>query len=256
VGDELDRAPTRRAPELGRAVLGAAARALHRTPRAVPGHLEPAELDRALRSEHDVAATLRRVVELAPSAVPGCEHVSVTLPDRGTGAATGWLPRSLDGIQYAAGSGPALDALAGPALTVSADLAAEDRWPEFAAGAIRSGMRSVLSCRLALGPTALGSLNFYAAAPGAFGPEFVAVAGAYAGRVTAALTRAAEDEQGAQLRQAVFSDRIVGTAVGLLMGTRRLSEAEAYDLLRAAGQESNRGLREVAADVLAGRRID
>jgi GAF domain-containing protein len=228
---------------------------LHRTPRPVPGQLAPAELDRALRSEHNVAATLHRVVELAPSAVPGCEHVSVTLPGPGTGAATGWLPRSLDGIQCAAGSGPALDALAGPALVVSADLAAEDRWPEFAAGAIRSGMRSVLCCRLALGPTALGSLNFYAAAPAAFGPEFVAVAAAYAGRVTAALARAAEDEQVAQLRQAVSSDRIVGTAVGLLMVTRRLSEAEAYDLLRVAGQESNRGLREVAADVVARRGI-
>ena len=43
---------------------------------------------------------------------------------------------------------------------------------------------------------------------------------------------------------------MIGTAIGLLMGSRRISEAEALDLLRAVSQDTDRALRDIAADVV------
>lgn len=48
------------------------------------------------------------------------------------------------------------------------DLAAENRWTAFAPAAARIGVRSMLSYRLFVTDTTLGSLKFYARAHGAF----------------------------------------------------------------------------------------
>jgi ANTAR domain-containing protein/GAF domain-containing protein len=211
---------------------------------------DPAGLLAALRAERTVAATLDRIVRLAGQAVPGCAHASVTLPSATTPVATDRLARRLDAVQYATAVGPCLDALRPGSPSRSGDLATEQRWPGFTAAAVRAGVRGVLSCRLALGESTLGSLNLYATEPGAFGPESVPEASAYARHSAAALTRVAEHEAAAQVRRAVSADRTVGAAVGLLMLARRVSEAEAFDLLRASSRRDERLLREVAADVV------
>jgi GAF domain-containing protein len=234
-----------------RATVAAAARALRGGGRRPEGpRPDLADLARALHAEHTLPHTLERVVDLAPQAVPGCEHASVTLPGPATPAATDRLARHLDSFQYALGEGPCLEALTSVSPVLSRDLAAEERWPEFAAVALRSGLGSALCCRLTLGGAALGTLNLYAAPAGAFGPATVPVAVAYAAHAAAALARVAMHEQVAQLRQAVTSDRMIGTAIGLLMGTRRISEAEAFDLLRVVSQHTNRKLRDVAVEVV------
>jgi GAF domain-containing protein len=259
VGHELGREATRpeakenrRAPRATAAARGLRS-SLHAGPPTAPVDL--AELVRTLQVEHSVPATLERIVQLALLAVPGCEHASVTLPGPAAPTATDGLARRLDAMQYAAGDGPSLDALDAHAPRLSVDLAAEKRWTDFAAGAVQAGVRSVLSCRLALGGKAFGALNLYAGPPGAFGPESLPVASAYAAHAAAALARAAEQEQVVQLRQAVASNRIIGTAIGLLMGTRRISEAEAFDLLRVSSQHTNRTLRDIAADTVARRGV-
>jgi GAF domain-containing protein len=228
----------------------AAARALRggRRPEGAPADL--ADLARLLHAEHTVPGVLERVVGLAPQAVPGCEHASVTLPGPATSAATDGLAHRLDRLQYSLGEGPCLAALASTVPVLSPDLGTEARWPEFVAVAVRSGVASVLSCRLTLGGEALGSLNLYAVAAGTFGRGEVPVATAYAAHAAAALARVAEREQVVQLRQAVASNRMIGTAIGLLMGTRRISEAEALDVLRVVSQHTNRKLRDIAAEVV------
>jgi hypothetical protein len=209
-----------------------------------------AELTRDLHAVHTVPETLQRVVELAVLAVPGSQHASVTLPGPATAAASDGLARRLDGLQYAAGDGPCLEALVLHAPLRSNDLAVELRWAEFAAAAVRMGVRSVLSCRLALGEEGLGALTLYASPADAFEPASIPLVSAYAAHAAAALARVAQREQVDQLRQAVTSNRMLGTAIGLLMGSRRISEAEAFDLLRALSQDTDRTMRETAADVV------
>ncbi len=53
-----------------------------------------------------------------------------------------------------------------------------------------------------------------------------------------------------QLRTALDSNRIIGTAMGLLISQHRLSSAGAFQLLVRCSQRTNRKLRDVAADVL------
>ena len=55
----------------------------------------------------------------------------------------------------------------------------------------------------------------------------------------------------AQMEEALRSSRTVGAAIGLIMGTRHVSDAEAFEILKAASQNSNRKLRDLAAELVA-----
>lgn len=58
-------------------------------------------------------------------------------------------------------------------------------------------------------------------------------------------------EHAAQMEQAMRSSRTVGAAIGLLMASRQVSDTEAFDILKAVSQKSNRKLCELAADIVA-----
>ena len=61
----------------------------------------------------------------------------------------------------------------------------------------------------------------------------------------------AADERTAQVRGGLQSNRVIGTAIGILMTTHRLSTEQGFALLVAASQHSNRKLRDLAADVIS-----
>ena len=58
-----------------------------------------------------------------------------------------------------------------------------------------------------------------------------------------------------QIRAALDSNRVIGTAVGIVMATYRLTAQQGFDLLVKASQNSNRKLRDIAADVTAARTL-
>ncbi len=58
------------------------------------------------------------------------------------------------------------------------------------------------------------------------------------------------DTRAAQLRSALDSNRVIGTATGILMATHRLPAAQGFQLLTRASQDSNRKLRDLAAQVV------
>ena len=57
------------------------------------------------------------------------------------------------------------------------------------------------------------------------------------------------EARGEQIRAGLESNRIIGTAIGILMTNHRLPAAPAFQLLVGASQHSNRKLRDIAADV-------
>jgi signal transduction histidine kinase/DNA-binding response OmpR family regulator len=63
------------------------------------------------------------------------------------------------------------------------------------------------------------------------------------------------DNRAAQLRGALDSNRIIGTATGILMATHRLSAAQGFQLLARASQDSNRKLRDLAVQVVESGRL-
>ncbi|MDI1290532.1 MAG: response regulator, partial [bacterium] len=58
------------------------------------------------------------------------------------------------------------------------------------------------------------------------------------------------DNRAANLQRALGSNRVIGTALGILMANERISADEAFVRLREASQTSNRKLRDVADDVV------
>jgi hypothetical protein len=61
---------------------------------------------------------------------------------------------------------------------------------------------------------------------------------------------AAAQQEIVGLQAALVSNREIGIATGILMAQHKLTDQQAFDLLRVASQHSNRKLRDVASDVV------
>lgn len=209
---------------------------------------------RALEAQKTVEATLQRVVDVAVAIVPGCHHAGITVLRRGrpeTPAATDEVSGQVDKIQYETGEGPCLSAIVEHDTFRTGDLAAEDRWPTFSGPAVeRTGVRSVLAYRLFTAEDTFGALNLYSRERDAFGDDALAVGTILAAHAALACARAREREQISGLEQAVASNRAIGMAIGILMAIHRVSQQDAFDLLRETSQRSNRKLREIADEVV------
>jgi AmiR/NasT family two-component response regulator len=57
-------------------------------------------------------------------------------------------------------------------------------------------------------------------------------------------------EQVANLEQALQSNREIGVALGVLMAHHRVTQDQAFTLLRVASQNLHRKLRDIASDVV------
>lgn len=70
-------------------------------------------------------------------------------------------------------------------------------------------------------------------------------------RVTAReAERQSADATAANLQVALTTNRRIGTAIGILMAHRRITDTAAFELLREASQRGHRKLREIADDVM------
>jgi signal transduction histidine kinase/DNA-binding response OmpR family regulator len=65
----------------------------------------------------------------------------------------------------------------------------------------------------------------------------------------------AADNRTAQIRGGLQSNRLIGTAIGILMTTHRLTTEQGFQLLVAASQHTNRKLRDLAAEVTSAGRL-
>jgi len=215
------------------------------------------ELARLRLGDHSLNSVLDKIATLAKRTVPGAAEVSVTLVERGrpgTVAFTGQLAMDMDERQYERGHGPCLDSIDGGEPVRIPDMETDDRWPTWAAEARLRGVRSSLSIPVPLQREVAAALNVYSTEPGAFGDDDIAVAStfaAYAGVAVSnmhlyeAQSRLAEDLQIAMRTRAVIEQ-----AKGILMGARRCTSEDAFNLLVKLSQESNRKLRDVAGAVV------
>jgi GAF domain-containing protein len=217
-----------------------------------------AELGRIKLSETDVDGVLHTIAELARRTIPGTDEVSVTLI-RGKGATTaaftGDLARDLDEVQYRKGNGPCLDAAASGASLSLPDMAAESRWPDWAARALRVGVNSSLSIGLPIHETVSGALNVYATKPDNFDQDAIILAQTFAGYAAVALANAHLYDVTATLAQhmqaAMEHRAVIEQAKGIIMGERRCTADQAFQILSKLSQDTNRKLREVAAALVA-----
>jgi len=213
-----------------------------------------ARLGRELRPENGPDATLQLICRRAAALVAGAEHAAISRGRDGkfeTVGSTSDLPPKVDQIQYDLGSGPCVDAAVHEEIYRTGSLATDPRWPEFGRRASAEyGISSMLSVRLYLEDDDLvAALNLYATAADAFEPSDEALLLLFATHASAALTNARLHEQVQHLERALRSNRGIGMAIGVLMSSYKITQSEAFDLLRMASQHTHRKLVDVAYGV-------
>ncbi len=232
-------------------------------PHEQPTHIDARaafdELARLPLRDETLDSVLQRVAELAKRVVPGAGEVSVTLLSDGTAttaASSGRLAADLDETQYDAGRGPCMEAAAAGEMVEVPDFTAETRWPELAAAATQRGVGGSLSVPIPGQVQLQVAVNVYSRETHAFdhGARDIARTFASYAAVAVANMHLYEDTRAlAENLQAAMDYRaVIEQAKGVLMSQHRISAAEAFDLLSAASQRSNRKLRDIAAAIVAG----
>ncbi|GAB2486075.1 GAF and ANTAR domain-containing protein [Jatrophihabitans fulvus] len=214
---------------------------------------EFARLNEFLSGGGGLDAALTRLVHLAVAAVPGCDWAAVTeWPPRREPrslADSDGVAAEIDRLQYEVGEGPCMEAAADSEAVVAADLTSEKRWPAFTAAALdRSPVRGILAIHLADEP-ARTALNLYSARPEAFVDETLGTAAVFAAHARVLLLHARTAVKASQLEQALVTSRQIGAAMGILMSDHKITQDQAFDLLRRSSQRLHRKLHDVADEV-------
>lgn len=172
-----------------------------------------------------------------------------------TVASSDSLALALDEAQYERGEGPCLEAMRTGTVVAVTDITTERRWGGYPAHAQAHGVDSSLSLPLTAAGRNLGALNLYSSQPHACDdPADIAHGLALAGRANAVLGvvlhQADQVELTGQLRDAKTSRSVIDQALGIVMAQQRCTATDAFKLLRAASNQRNRKLRDVAADII------
>lgn len=161
-----------------------------------------------------------------------------------------------DQAEYAASSGPCLDAIRSGSTVAVFDIATDPRWPGWSAAALAEGYGSAFAVPHRAGPDAAVSLNLYAAGSHVFTDEHVRQAESYvaelAGAVGICLRLNDQSEVHEDLKRAMASRSIIDQAVGVIMAQNVCSPAEAMAILRSASNHRNVKLRDVAGSIVVG----
>ncbi|WP_410665329.1 GAF and ANTAR domain-containing protein [Amycolatopsis sp. lyj-84] len=205
------------------------------------------DIARTLQAEPDVDTTLAAIVKTAVDHVTGAEHAGISLVERRrrirTVAPTDPVVVTIDEVQYRAGQGPCLDAIAEHQVYRTGDLTNEGRWPAFTPAAVETGIRSMLSYRLFISETTLGALNLYATRVDAFSDQTEQDGRVFASHAAVALAGAQTE---ARLHLALERHDVIGMAKGILMTRHDLDPVQAFRLLVEATQVTRLKLHQVA----------
>jgi len=226
---------------------------------------ETADRFTTVPSGRDVDHTVREIVAGAVAVIPGATHAGITIrrPDGriSTATPTGEVVARLDQAQAVLREGPCVDAVdparpgsggtvghseAGTMVVVQDMTTEQDvrRWPRFAPEAVRNGIVSMLSLRLAGDRREAAALNLYADEPEVFDEVARTIAQAFADQAAIALYGA---HQTAALGEALANRDVIGQAKGILIERHGLStDTEAFALLVEASQHANIKLHDVA----------
>ena len=201
----------------------------------------------------DGADALTRLVKLAVVSVPGCDWAGLTAWPQGRRprslAATDPVAAKVDELQYALGEGPCLTAAAENEPVRIPDLTVDERWPRFNEMTLsRTPVRSVLAFQLGSSPDR-AALNLYGSTAHAFGEESLVAGALFASHARVLVMHAGRAEQASHLKEALATSRRIGMAIGILMNVHKVTEDEAFGLLRATSQNLNIKLRTIADDV-------
>jgi hypothetical protein len=194
------------------------------------------------------------VCAAAPLFVTGCDHASLMLMRNGhpiTAGSGDEVARAIDSMERELGEGPCLDAIIDESAYIDADLTEGSPWPGLAERVLdETPVRGMAGFRLLLEDRKAGALNLFSDTPGRLNTESVNEGILLASFVSVALTAAAERQTARSLRDGLESNREIGKAIGLMMAFHKITDEEAFAMLRKASQEMNLKLSHVAREVV------
>jgi len=203
------------------------------------------------------AKSLSKLAELAVRQVPGCAAAHATIWRDGeliTVAATHPDPAELIDLEMRAGSGPLGTAVRDGRPVSCRDALDEERWPWWAAEALRRGLRSSIHLvRQSASVTLV--LALFGVRPGALDADGVPMAEMLArfGSTVFANSLAYGQAQrtATQLKDSVAARAVTDQAKGILMHALGCDADEALRYLRRESQRRHVKVTEVAARVIA-----
>jgi GAF domain-containing protein len=209
-----------------------------------------AELAHVMRlvEDDDVAGTLHRFVTRATRAIPGCDQAAIVIRAKG-------------GVEVIASSwekhpsvpqpGPVIEALTFHEPRLLGDIATDQRWPAYSAELAAHGLRCCLALPLVTHSDQAAILVLYSATPNQFSDTTFDLVLLFALHAGVAFDNASlyHDSRKLidQLRSALHTRALIGSAQGLLMHRNNYDTDRAFTALRTASQNNNIKLRELAA---------
>jgi signal transduction protein with GAF and PtsI domain len=129
------------------------------------------------------------------------------------------------------------------------DVASEKtyKYPELAR---RTGLTSLLSVPLLVGPKVTGTLNIYTKERHAFSPGEIGCAQAVAGQAALALENARLISETVEMKRTLEARKIIERAKGILQHRHGMSEEQAYLDLRTESRRLRRPMRDLAEAII------
>jgi GAF domain-containing protein len=211
-----------------------------------------AEAARVMYRAPDLPSTLNTAVQAAKLALPGVDHVGISVSYRDgrveTVAATDQLVWDLDQLQYELREGPCMEAIWESGVVEVDNLAShESRWPRFVPRAVDLGLRAQMGLRLYVDEQTLGGLNLYSTSSDTIEAGTCEAAELFAAHMALEMGHVRREEN---LNSAVETRKLIGQAIGLVMERFQLDENRAFQYLARVSQHSNIKLRDVAAEMV------
>jgi len=219
-----------------------------------------ADVARLLNSDEAPGEALRRLTGLGVELLPGGTAAAVTIAagkQALTFAASDPRIGELHRLQFDGGEGPVVETLLHNEPRRVDDTAAEPRWPVFCRAAARAGFGSCLVLPLRTDRRPAGAVALYGQERHAFQGAAHDIALLFAAQGGTALHNAALYRECRQmisnLHTALESQANIEQAKGILHARFGIPPDEAFQLLSRASQNTNQKVRNIAADLAAGR---
>ena len=160
----------------------------------------------------------------------------------------------LEELQIEHGEGPCIDAFDDKELIHAADLAAEDRWPDFSPAAVDRGLRAVLASPIPYNQMAIGVVTVFSSEVHPWSPEGELALVAFTDLAALTIANTMQSEQRGeladQLQRALDARVVIEQAKGALVARDGVSPGEAFEQMRRRARAERRRVVEIAREIM------
>jgi GAF domain-containing protein len=216
-----------------------------------------AAVARELQEQNDPQSTLDSAVQVAVAELAGADAAAISIVHHDkrvdTPAFTDEMSARGDALQYETGEGPCLDAIWTERTVYSPSLGYDRRWPIWGPRVVaETAAQSVLAFRLFTTGHSIGALNLYSRTRDGFSESDKETGLDLGAHIAIAVAAAMELEQ---LSHAMDTRTVIGQATGMLMERYRIDQVRAFAVLTRVSTTDNIKVRDLAAEIVAGRRV-